>query len=381
MLLSICSVRVVCSLIVVSVCALPFQAAAQEEKLDLNRVKMDFQRLVPYLSMDGDITLELLDATKVAKKLGRVHEYVKLDFGSHPLLAKVGRSHMEYLIQSESRIIPVFRAQDFELESIFGELFSRAIENQVLRNWQLESDAKCEAGYSTVMPVARLLAAKPDQNAAAKIVANYGDGSLSVSHEFDKDLSNATLSVQLETIVGPTCPAYFFVPEWRARSPYQLRLPARWRGIGADATVKMTLEVLSDQRSTEQFIIELPKNRVPAAERALRDVATLAKGAPADVIAGTRFLSTLEDKIPDTDDMRQSVKGLRKELGDAASNWIPPLQQQIKSTQQQLAARAQWLKNKRVAPQQRPAIQSQIESLRERLKTINATILELRKVR
>ena len=343
---------------------------------DLRLVRSEFQILAPYLSMDAEFTMELLDSKAVGKKLARIGDYASTGFKSHPLLVQVGNDHMRYLVESEARIIPIIRAQEFEPGPLFVELLSRYMEHKALKTWQIDSDKKCGIGYSTIMPVARLLAAKPARDMPSNVTAAYGNGSLSLVQNIGRDISNVTIRVRLISITGRLCEAFYFTPTWKKNASYLVRIPTIWEDIGANGTIELMVEVLSDEHSTDEFQLELSKNRDYAAKKAISDISLRSRDSPA---AAMDWLKSLSTNVSKNDEVMKQVVELRKHIRRNAELQITQFLRQIKQDEQQVAGLKKSLKDKRFQ-QRRESIQIQIQKSEDRIDSLRKDISELRRL-
>lgn len=306
------------------------------------RVLEQWAVLAPLISMRNELTLIELDAAAVAAAFARVAQYAGMEFDAHPLLHEVGPPMVDYLIASESRVIPILRADvtpadaiadpEAAMGAVFMELMSRSMENAVLRAWQLEYDQRGRAAYRRLMPLARALAAAPSAGSAAAVEVLCGDRPLSVRNASERDLTNVTLAVELAALDGRTSPHYFYLPRWHAGEEYMLRPAVDWLDVGLWATTSCTLEVLSDQLSTPPRDVALTGNVRHAVERLLAPQVRKAPGRAIRGLAAARKLAGSDRELI------ARINLLREEAKDHRDRLVERLEKQLEQDQKHLAA-------------------------------------------
>lgn len=263
-------------------------SAADEQE----RVRAEFAALAPYLSMDGEIVLELLDVRGARRKLARIREYATTRFSSHPTLERVGNRQFEFLLASERRIIPVLRAQEFDFEQVVAELGSRLFEHIIVRQWQLETDEMARSGYSQLMPFARELAGQAQRVNMSKLTISYGERGLELTHDAGPSLTNVTLAVTMRSLLGESSTAYYFQTAWDRGAVFQLRVPADWARYGPTTTTRVDAELLSDQVKS-QGTFELYNNVPRAIELELSTCEASIAADPVQVVRKAKSLRTV----------------------------------------------------------------------------------------
>jgi len=350
-------------------------AVAQGTPTNQAKIRQDFVKLAPYLSMDGEIWLEMLDAPKVAGKVARIHEYAKHSFDSHPILSRVGQAHMAYLIEQETRVVPAFRAQNLNGEEIFMELFSRVLENEALRRWQLESDQKHRSRYAEVMPIVEMLSAKPESSDKAKI--EISTSSVTLSHQWPQSLVNVTLVVKFVNWAGESTRGYYFLSRWDASTPYKLRLPSDVSQFGRQGVVEVHLDLYSETFSTAGLREISNGNLQYAVDSAVQRASQLVRHDPVEALA---LLKIAQSQQSYSSTAASQIRDLQREAKDYARHQYVQLRQQAQNVRNQIRSQETYQRRNKI---KNPNMISQmmLQNNKRRLEQLEEQIDRLKAVR
>lgn len=300
---------------------------------DVERVREQWRRLAPYLSMKNELSLVEVTPATVKEAFDRVRTYADEKFNAHADLERVGPPLMKFLIGSEARVIPCFRA-DVGLHDVFTdpegclaaaflELASRQMESQVLFLWQREYDQIAADGYERMLPLVRALAARPDGGGGA-IEVSSGGGGLQLVNGLGKRLTDATVIARFQTLDGREQMHYFFVPEWEMGAAFDPRASADWYGVGLRGTTSGSVQVYAREVSTPHTTFELPDNIGWTVGNSLR---RLTVESPALAIKGLNRARQLAP--PDDQALRKQIVQLLDQAKDNRIAAIERLQAQI----------------------------------------------------
>ncbi len=316
----------VCAAISVSITAVS-QAGIQPDDspvaavptADVARVRAQWNRLAPYLSMHEEIALERLTPESVARAFERIGELASEKFDAHADLQSVGPPLMRYLQGCEARVIPTLRVEwesvdtDNVLGAVAVELLARMWENQVLLAWQSEYDDRLREHYAKMLPLARALGG-PRRPGKEVVAFECGESrrDLTVVNRTGKALHNATVSASFRAFGGKASPHFYFIPEWGANESYRMRLSNDWQPVGAGYTMGAIIEVLADEVSTGATDFVLPENAERGPEMFLNQIRPRVKSQPAYAIAQlTRFKKLLDLHSPlrkEADDLQRAAR-------------------------------------------------------------------------
>ncbi|MEW4453630.1 hypothetical protein AB1L30_13230 [Bremerella sp. JC817] len=325
--------------------ASPSEAVAQGQLQNQDKIRAEFLELAPYVSMDGEIWLEMLDTEKVVGKVSRIGQYANRSFDSHPTLASVGKKHMEFLIQQESQVIPTLRAKDLSFEGIVLELMSRHLENQVVLRWQLEADQTHRSHYSQLMPIVQELSAEPEAN-NKDFAVRIGSQQAIAENNSTVSLKNATLVATFQDWAGNEIKGYYFVPEWKANSEYKLRTPIETSMAGTRSIVGVWLEVYSASKSLKGISAYSAENLQAAIDEAVQKANQLIRYDPVAVLE--MFKNGPVTPLGGTPDPR--IRELQADAKSAVRKQYVYLRQQLQSLRKQV--RIQEAQQKRMRGQQ-----------------------------
>jgi len=345
---------------------------------DQSRVREEWSKLAPYLSMNNELTLVDVNLTSIAGAFQRVAQLADLTFDSHPDLAKVGPPYIRYLIASESRVVPAIRARltpqdalenpEEALGAVFIELFSRAMEDRLLRSWQIECDLNARSAYQALLPMVRSLAAQPQpaQKSGCTVASNGGYG-LVARNDSDLLLTNVTIIIDLKTLDGRSAWHFFYLASWEPQGEVQLRPAGDWMDVGLQCTTGGTVEMLADQRSYARATFEIPEH-VPRTVRSL-----LAWLAPRDGYLALKGLNAAKPRARGDLELNKQIEDLRKIAQESRRQEMDSLRERISRLELSLKAPppSRFGRGAKLSPEEslanRKRVNDQIAPLRQRL--------------
>ncbi len=345
---------------------------------DVAMVRRDFFSLAPFLSMDHQVELEILNAARTAEKVLRIHTYATWKFDTHPLLSRVGRAHMRYLVESEARIIPVFRAEELDPEAMLMELFSRIGENQVVRIWQREMESKCRAAYHELLPLAAALAAAPDADDYERFQLTDKRGKLSLVNRSGTELTNATLAVTFISPSNQRDTAYYFVPTWPAGTSYWLRPPLDWNVQNGPIPMRLSVRVLSDQWSTTRADVDLPDNGRRAINHELDRIELLSSRYPNQAVV---LLKGLKDHLPADSSLHKRYRTLHQQARISLNQEIKSLNETLKKQRSRLIDLRKQARSSGTSDFYKNMYQRNIAALERQISETESRLTELRVAR
>ncbi len=345
---------------------------------NIQRVRDDFVSLAPFLSMDQQITMEILNAIKVAEKVVRIHSYASASFDSHPILASVGTAHMKYLIESESRVTLVYRAEEVDLESLFLEAFSRLAENEAIRIWQAELEYKCYIGYRRIIPVAAALAASPDREDLGRLQIEDHRGQLSLVNHSDVELTNTTLVVTFKSPTNQQETVFYFVPSWPAGANYELRTPLGWSNRGGPMPMRLSARVLSDQWSTTTTGFELPDGGQRAVKNEFYRIERLISSSPGNAVA---LLQKLKGQLPAIKEFQTNYRDLYRQARIRLNGQIDALNESLKRQRAKLRDLQKQARSRKASDSTKEYARRKIKSLEANIRQTKDRLAELRRMK
>ena len=350
-------------------------APAQTHPENLESIREEFQVLAAYMSMDRLLDLETLDAAKTADKLARIENYSTRRFHSHPLLEKVGQQQMQHLIKREQRIVPVYKPQDLTLADVVLGGISKINEQNVLRQWRLEDDARDRDSYEAVMPIVRMLAGPPGEGNEKRVTVRADHDALTVRHRFPTKLTNVTLFATFSGIPAQKSTAYYFDEEWKANTDLTLRIPYERSHFGVSGVLALDLDIYSDEHTIPRHRVDFPDHLPAAVKSALAQARAIVRSSPAesfDLVKGIQRnasgdLYSFED-----------LKAIQTEAKRAASEQTTQLNQRLFTLKNELANQKGLQRSDR---SKKALYDALIRDTESRIDSVEQSIKTLRRVR
>jgi len=239
---------------------------------DMGSVRSQWRDLMPYATMNNPLYLVELNVITVAEAYARIGEYATYNFDAHPVLSSVGPGLMRYLAENETRVIPILRStatpmdaiEDPEgtLGSLFVELMSRQMENNVLLAWQNEYDEKVRQVQKKLWPLTKEISGPIDQGSGA-IQVGAGPGGrpgLLIHNTLGMDLTDVAIKIVMETLDGRSSVHYFYLDEWESEASFYPRPAADWIRVGPKGTTHGAIEICAAEVSLPIARFDVPEN-------------------------------------------------------------------------------------------------------------------------
>lgn len=269
------------------------------------RVREQLLTFAPYVSMRSRLTIGLHRPADVAGALTewtRMREEEENLFSGNTLLQSAYRDFRAFLVATHAGIIPALQALNLEgLEALGGAgeipevqlgamlliAMAEIQKNRIVMDWYEQHDAKCRAAYKRVFPLLKQAARGKEWSDRSVSVRHWftdgkGDSRgvfLEALNQSGRTLTNVSLRVVLETLDGRSCEHYYFIKEWpsegsgASENRFTLVPAADWWAVGADATTRATVDVVSDEILVSGVRSEI-KDQVPtAADKIMNEVA------------------------------------------------------------------------------------------------------------
>lgn len=356
-------------------------ARAPVDEPTLRALRNDWSRLGPYASMQSELYLVKVTPKVVADKFRAISELLTVPFESEGELRDVAQTHLKFLADSETAVIPTFRAQFSPMDvlqspgdvavSILVEAMSRGLEQNVLQMWQTDLDRRCRGVFERLMPTITRLAAPPQTGVRPEFVRPTSDGDgLLLSNGLDFPITDATIELITRAVDGSTAKQYYFMERWDPENQFAPRASAELRGSGFFATTGGTVRVLSNEWSSEALAFSIPLN---SSEAVRRLIAPLSRTVSKKALATLRRARSL---IENDRELRLQMNSL---IDDAEKNIAARLDK-LRDQRDQLRRKFTQLTDERSKCKdavQRERLDQHQKYLDGRIRAISAEIADL----
>ncbi len=258
-----------------------------------DRARKQWEALALWMSMDQPlIRIVELTGPRAIEKAGTIAQLAVMSLDAHPDLARFGGPHIKFLVGLEARIIPILRAEDFSIEGILAQGLSMMMEEQVAMRWQRELESSCRTTYANLLPFAREIAARANEDSLAPPA--YGSSTeIWVKNPSGRTLTRVTLATVLIDIYGRQSGHYFYLRSFDAGKQYKIQIASDW-SPGAAGTVALSVEILSEEFSTARHEVELPGNLRRQADQAIAAAWRVVQYRPPDAL---RHVAALRPRL------------------------------------------------------------------------------------
>lgn len=355
------------------VCATSEHSFSQSPSSAANQsnTKLEFVEFAPLASMDTEIELVDVDASLIVHKLKTAAQLASKSFGSDPKLSRVATEHIKYLIESEARIIPTLRANELDAGQLLLELFSRAVEGEALRAWQLELDQRCRRSYEQLLPLVKQFSGPKREAKSDEFTCRYGANSMTL--DADSPLTNCTIVATFVSVSKEAAKGYFFAPTLSKAKQVTLRVPSDFL-MGPSGVVSLKLDVYSDQATIEGIEFDLTENAKRSYQAAIQQLQLLSSNDP---IRALRHLEKLEANDLASQYVSE-IKSIRDTAKDATKQRALSIQSIIAREKQALA---QMRRPGRISKEQKARLNQLIEAKEAEVKSLSDELKQLRSIR